>query len=74
LPSTIPTFHRHELTLLSSRNATTEDFVWAVEMLEAGKIDLTPWITHRASPEELATEFPRWLEPETGVMKAMLEF
>jgi len=69
-----PDFHRHELTLLSSRNATTEDFVWAVEMLEAGKIDLTPWITHRASPEELATEFPHWLEPETGVMKAMLEF
>lgn len=69
-----PDFHRRELTLMGSRNATSEDFAWAIKMLEAGKINLTPWITHRASPEEIATEFPRWLEPESGVIKAMLEF
>jgi 2-desacetyl-2-hydroxyethyl bacteriochlorophyllide A dehydrogenase len=69
-----PDFHRRELTLLSSRNATGEDFAWVIQRLEAGKINLTPWITHRASPEEIVTEFPRWLEPETGVIKAMVEF
>lgn len=69
-----PHFHSHEMTLMASRNATGEDFAWAIEMLEAGKIDLTPWITHRVSPEEIATAFPRWLDPDYGVLKAVLEF
>lgn len=69
-----PHFHMRELTLLSSRNATATDFGWAIHMLEEGRINLTPWITHRASPESLAADFPGWLEPQTGVVKAMLEF
>ena len=69
-----PYFHSHELTLLSSRNATGSDFAWVIENLEKGTINLTPWITHQASPEELAQVFPSWLEPETGVVKAMLSF
>lgn len=69
-----PDFHRRELTLLSSRNATGQDFAYVIRMLEAGKINLTPWITHRASPKALVSEFPGWLLPETGVVKAMLEF
>ena len=69
-----PDFHRREQTLLSSRNATMEDFKKVIQTLEAGQINLDPWITHRASPEALITQFPRWLEPESGVIKAMLEF
>jgi threonine dehydrogenase-like Zn-dependent dehydrogenase len=69
-----PDFHRRELTLLASRNATDEDFAHVIAMLEAGKIDLAPWITHRAAPERIMAEFPHWLEPENGVVKAMLEF
>jgi 2-desacetyl-2-hydroxyethyl bacteriochlorophyllide A dehydrogenase len=68
-----PHFHSHEMTLIASRNATGADFEWVIDTLEEGRIDLTPWITHRASPEELVTEFPRWLNPESGVLKAMLE-
>jgi threonine dehydrogenase-like Zn-dependent dehydrogenase len=69
-----PDFHRRELTLLSSRNATGADFAEVMSQLEAGAINLAPWITHRASPEALVTEFSSWLLPETGVIKAMLEF
>ena len=43
-------------------------------LLEAGKIDLAPWITHRVSPEWIVAEFSHWLQPENGVVKAMLEF
>lgn len=68
-----PDFHRRELTVLSSRNATDEDFARVMDMLEAGQIDLAPWITHHATPEEIVTEFPRWLQPESGVIKAMLQ-
>ncbi len=69
-----PDFHRREMTLLSSRNATGEDFAYAIRMLEADEIHLAPWITHRSGPETIVTEFSTWLEPERGVVKAMLEF
>ena len=69
-----PDFHQRELTLLGSRNATPADFRWVMEALEAGKIDVTAWITHRVSPEEIIKQFPGWLDPAAGVVKAMLEF
>jgi 2-desacetyl-2-hydroxyethyl bacteriochlorophyllide A dehydrogenase len=69
-----PDFHRREMTLLSSRNATREDFIQVIKTLEAGKIDLAPWITNRARPEEIVEEFPRWFEPESNVVKALLDF
>lgn len=69
-----PDFHQREMTLLASRNATREDFAWALEMLEKGEIDLTPWITYRVSPDEIITEFPNWLNPDNNVIKAMLTF
>jgi 2-desacetyl-2-hydroxyethyl bacteriochlorophyllide A dehydrogenase len=67
-----PDFHRLEMTLMSSRNATAADFAWVIQMLESGRINVGPWITHQASPEALLTEFSNWLDPETGVIKAML--
>lgn len=69
-----PYFHAHEITLLSSRNATSHDFKWVIQNLEEGHINLSSWITHRATPEALIDEFPTWPQPETGVIKAMLEF
>lgn len=69
-----PHFHSHEMTLLASRNATPEDFAWVIDSLRAGNIDLSPWITHVATPESIVREFPRWVEPATGVIKAMLSF
>ncbi len=69
-----PHFHSREMTLLASRNATPEDFSWVIDSLRAGDIDLSPWITHHATPESIVPEFPAWLDPATGVIKAMLSF
>ena len=69
-----PEFHRRETTLISSRNATSSDFARVVETLETGAIDLDPWLTHSAPPEELIGEFPGWSQPENQVVKAMLHF
>ena len=69
-----PHFHSHELTLLASRNATPADFAWVIDELRAGAINLAPWITHQAGPERIVAEFPRWVDPATGVIKAMLRF
>lgn len=66
--------HRRELTLLRSRNATGADFAWAIQMVEEGKIDLAPWVTHRAPADGMIAAFPEWLDPERGVIKAVVEF
>jgi 2-desacetyl-2-hydroxyethyl bacteriochlorophyllide A dehydrogenase len=68
-----PDFHRRELTLLSSRNATRQDMEHIVRSLEAGKMDATSFITHRASLDQVIDQFESWLRPETGVIKAMVE-
>ena len=67
-----PDFHRRELTVMSSRNATGEDFAHVIRTLEDGTLDLTPWITHRATLGETPATFPEWLEPERGIVKAMV--
>jgi 2-desacetyl-2-hydroxyethyl bacteriochlorophyllide A dehydrogenase len=68
-----PNFHRRELTLLASRNALPEDFTRIIRLIETGRIDTTPWITHRAAFADAAAVFPSWVKPETGVIKAMIE-
>ena len=69
-----PEFHRREITLLATRNATSQDFKHVISSLEQGKIDVHPWITHHATPEEMLRDFSSWLKPETNVVKAMLAF
>jgi 2-desacetyl-2-hydroxyethyl bacteriochlorophyllide A dehydrogenase len=68
-----PNFHRRELTILASRNARPEDFRRIISLIEAQRIDTSPWITHRASLSDVVAEFPLWTKAETGVIKAMIE-
>lgn len=67
-----PIFHRPEGTLLCSRNALPTDFTRIVGLIEAGRINTQPWITHRCSLAELSADMPTYLQPETGVVKAMV--
>lgn len=68
-----PTFHRPEGTLLCSRNALPEDFTRIIKLIEDGKIDTNPWISHRTELDDLAGVFPSYTEAKTGVVKAMVE-
>lgn len=67
-----PAFHRRELTLMGSRNALPGDFTRIIAGIEEGRIDVTPWITHRAAFGEVGELFASWTRPETGVIKAMI--
>jgi len=67
-----PEFHKREATLMSSRNATREDFVRVMEAMKKGDIDPARYITHRVGFEQVKGEFERWLDPATGVIKAMV--
>ncbi len=68
-----PLMHRREMTLLASRNALPQDFGNIIRLIEEGKIDTKPWITHHAKLDDLIGVFPDWLKPETGVIKAIVE-
>lgn len=68
-----PDFHKRELTLLSSRNATYEDFTTVIRAMESGTILTEPLITHRVPFEHMVGHFESWLKPETGVIKAMVD-
>jgi alcohol dehydrogenase len=67
-----PVMHRREMTFLASRNAHADDFRRIIGHIERGEIDTQRWITHRVGFEEMIDEFPAWLRPETGVIKAMV--
>jgi 2-desacetyl-2-hydroxyethyl bacteriochlorophyllide A dehydrogenase len=68
-----PAFHKPEGTLLCSRNALPEDFTRIIQLIEDGRIDTKPWITHRAAFDDLPGLFPSYTKPETGVIKAIVE-
>jgi 2-desacetyl-2-hydroxyethyl bacteriochlorophyllide A dehydrogenase len=67
-----PVMHRRELKLLASRNALPPDFTRIIKLIEEGRIDTRPWITHRSGFDELPDVFPAYTKPETGVIKAMV--
>jgi 2-desacetyl-2-hydroxyethyl bacteriochlorophyllide A dehydrogenase len=69
-----PDFHKREMTLMASRNALKQDFETVLRALETRSIPIASWITHRAAPEQLVKDFSSWLDPATGVVKAMLTF
>ncbi len=69
-----PEFHKREGTLMSSRNATREDFENVVAALKNGEVKPSTYITHRAKFDDVRSVFDQWLDPSSGVVKAMIEF
>jgi 2-desacetyl-2-hydroxyethyl bacteriochlorophyllide A dehydrogenase len=68
-----PDFHRRELTLYASRNSTSQDFKNIIQCIEAGKIDTTPWISHRIPFAKLIAQFDALLLPDSKVIKAIVQ-
>ncbi|THF73464.1 zinc-binding alcohol dehydrogenase family protein [Cohnella fermenti] len=66
-------FHKRELTLMGSRNATKMDFAHVLDTIRTGAVDLDRYITHRAPFAEMIERFDGWLKPEAKVIKAILE-
>jgi 2-desacetyl-2-hydroxyethyl bacteriochlorophyllide A dehydrogenase len=69
-----PEFHKREATLMSSRNATRQDFELVIKSIKEGKINPQAYITHRVDFDGVRDTFSEWLNPESGVIKAMVEF
>lgn len=68
-----PEFHKREATLMSSRNATRNDFEQVIASMKKGLIAPATYITHRANFDQVKNEFDQWLNPANGVIKAMVQ-
>lgn len=69
-----PEFHKREATLMSSRNANTQDFNYVIDCIQKGLVKPSSLITHKVSFTEVTDHFESWLNPATGVVKAMIVF
>ncbi len=67
-----PAVHSKEMTLMCSRNATTEDFEHVISVLD--QFPTESFITHNVPYTEMIANFDSWLKPETGVIKATVDF
>ena len=67
-----PEFHKREAALMSSRNATTEDFNHVLNCMKNKLFDPSAYITHRVRFDDVKDNFESWLNPATGVIKAMV--
>ena len=68
-----PVMHRRELSILASRNALSRDFTRIIGLIEAGRINTAPWITHRIPFADAIRIFPTLIEPTSGVIKGVIE-
>ncbi|TGV04188.1 zinc-binding alcohol dehydrogenase family protein [Flavivirga rizhaonensis] len=69
-----PYFHKKELTLKASRAALSSDFSRIIRLIESGKIDPTPFITHRIKFDDVPSEFEKLYTYSGDLIKAIIEF
>lgn len=68
-----PEFHKREMMLIGSRNATREDFNIVAAAISAGKVPLDRLITHRTTLAGAVTDLPRWAHEKSGLVKAIIQ-
>ena len=68
-----PEFHKREMTVMGSRNATLGDFQRVIGAIEQGKVPLDRLLTHRTSLAGVITDLPRWAREKRGLVKALVE-
>jgi 2-desacetyl-2-hydroxyethyl bacteriochlorophyllide A dehydrogenase len=67
-----PEFHKREATLMSSRNATLEDFAYVMNLFRDKKIQAEKFISHRFTKNQVPGIFAKINEPTQQVIKAMI--
>ena len=67
-----PDFHKREMTLLSSRNATREDFEHVMNAIRQGAIDTDSFISAKTTFDQMIDDFETFLKPESNIIKAVV--
>ena len=68
-----PDFHRKEMALYGSRNATNDDFGRVIAAIHDGLVPIGRLLTHRTTLEAAAKDIPRWASDRSGLIKALIE-
>jgi threonine dehydrogenase-like Zn-dependent dehydrogenase len=68
-----PDFHRKEITLLGSRNATSQDFERVMGAILDGDVPVDRLITHRTDMAGAVHDIPRWATEKSGLVKAVVQ-
>lgn len=68
-----PEFHKREATLMSSRNATRQDFEFVIDQIKNRQINIDGFISTYVEFHEIKKEFSKWLPPNSGIIKAMIK-
>jgi 2-desacetyl-2-hydroxyethyl bacteriochlorophyllide A dehydrogenase len=66
-----PDFHRREITLLASRNATPADFTRVLATIRSGVARPDAWITHRLALDEVPDRFAQ-VKSDPTLIKAIV--
>ena len=67
-----PEFHKREMMLIGSRNATKVDFDHVVASIKAGLVPLDALATHSTTLDKLTTDMPLWSHDKRGLIKAII--
>jgi threonine dehydrogenase-like Zn-dependent dehydrogenase len=68
-----PEFHKRETTLMSSRNATRNDFDHVIAAMKGGLVSPTTYINNEVPFTAVAKSFPSWLDPSNRIIKTIVE-
>ena len=67
-----PEFHKREMSLIGSRNATRADFDTVIAAHMAGNIPMERIVTHRTDLAGVVGDLPRWSMQKDGLIKAVI--
>ena len=67
-----PEFHKREMTLVASRNATREDFDHVIASIGKGLVPVDKLVTHRTTLDQAVHDLPRWAHDKAGLVKAIV--
>lgn len=68
-----PDFHRRELTLYGSRNATAEDFSRVISAIRERQVPVERIVSHRTDLANAVNDLPRWAHQKVGLVKALIQ-
>jgi len=68
-----PEFHKREMMLVGSRNATRVDFEHVMAAIRAGQIPVDRLVTHRTTLDRVPLDLARWAAEKAGLIKAIVQ-
>jgi threonine dehydrogenase-like Zn-dependent dehydrogenase len=67
-----PEFHKREMMVIGSRNASAADFAHVAASIRAGAVPVDRLVTHRTRLADVPRDLPLWAREKSGLIKALI--